>query len=37
MYSDTPSIRRVAGLMEVSLGTVKRVLEPDADPMGTEA
>ena len=34
MYADTPSIRRVARIMKVSQGTVKRALELDADPGG---
>ena len=40
MYADTLSIRRVARIMKVSQGTVKRALELDADPgdqRGTDA
>ena len=40
MYADTSSIRRVARVMTVSQGTVKRALELDADPSyqrGTDA
>ena len=37
MYSETPSIRRVAWTMKVTLGTVKRVLEADAGSAGREA
>ena len=33
MYAETPSIRRVARIMKVSQGTVKRALEPDAAPV----
>ena len=36
MYADTSSIRRVARIMKVSQGTVKRALELDADPVGRE-
>ena len=36
MYDGTPSIRRVARIMKVSQGTVKRALELDADPVGRE-
>ena len=34
MYAETPSIRRVARIMKVSQGTVKRALELDAGPYG---
>ncbi len=33
MYAGTPSIHRVARIMKVSQGTVKRALEPDAAPV----
>ena len=33
MYAGTPSIRRVAWILGVSQGTVKRALEPDAAPV----
>ena len=33
MYAETPSIRRVARIMKVSQGTVKRALELDAAPI----
>ena len=33
MYAGTPSIRRVARIMKVSQGTVKRALDPDAAPV----
>ena len=33
MYAETPSIRRVARIMKVSQGTVKRALELYADPI----
>ena len=33
MYAETPSIRRVARIMKVSQGTVKRALEIDAAPI----
>ena len=36
MYVDTPSIRRVARIIKVSQGTVKRALELDGDPVGRE-
>ena len=37
MYAETPSIRRVARIMKVSQGTVKRALELDLGPVGREA
>ena len=36
MYAETPSIRRVARIMKVSQGTVKRALEPYPEPEGRE-
>ena len=33
MYSESPSIRRVARITKVSQGTVKRALELEADPV----
>ena len=33
MYAETPSVLRVAQIMKVSQGTVKRVLEVNADPV----
>ena len=36
MYAETPSIRRVARIMKVSQGTVKRALELDPGPVGRE-
>ena len=37
MYAETPSIRRVARIMKVSQGTVKRALELDPGPVGRES
>ena len=34
MYAETPSIRRVARILGVSQGTVKRALDLKADPIG---
>ena len=37
MYAETPSIRRVARIMKVSQGTVKRALDLNPDPVGRES